>query len=140
MADLSRNNADLPVVIIGANTSGVPTTPVNSDSLGNLLVKAISGTPVTGTITQAAITVGTIAVRLTVSGSAPSSTRSVLAVTVDSASTAKFYIGASSVTNSGANRGVQIQSNQSFIANNDAGDYYIISDTAAQTVYVMEQA
>lgn len=103
-------------------------------------VNAKASTPTAGTVTQAAITVGTSAVRLTVSGSAPSANRSVLVATPDSSSTAKFYIGSSSVANSGANRGVQITANQSFIANSDAGDYYIISDTAAQTVYVMEQA
>lgn len=103
-------------------------------------ISAKAATPTAGTVTQAAITVGTSAVRLTVSGSAPSASRSVLVATPDSASTAKFYIGSSSVTSSGANRGVQITSSQIFTANSDAGDYYIISDTAAQTVYVMEQA
>jgi hypothetical protein len=42
MADLSRNVADLPIVVIGATTAGVATTPVGSDTNGNLLVKDYS--------------------------------------------------------------------------------------------------
>jgi hypothetical protein len=77
---------------------------------------------------------------LTVSGSAPSATRSVLMVTPDSASTATFYIGPSGVTNSGATRGAQLVGGQPFTASNDAGDYYIVSSAASQTVYITEQA
>lgn len=100
-----------------------------------------AGTPNPGTLHQTAITVGTTAVRLTVSGSAPSSTRSVLVATPDSATatTVVFYIGSSSVTNSGSTRGVEIQVGQSFIANDDAGDYFIVASIAAQTVALMEQ-
>lgn len=100
---------------------------------------ASAATPTAKTIHQAAISVGTTAVRLTVSGSTPNASRVVLVANPDSASTATFYIGSSTVTNSGASRGIQLVAGQSFIANNDAGDYYIISSTAAQTVEVMEQ-
>lgn len=102
--------------------------------------KSQIATPSALTITQAAITVGITAVRLTVSGSAPASTRVVLVATPDMASTATFYIGSSTVTNSGATRGVEIVAGQSFIANSDAGDYWIVSSIASQTVTVMEQA
>ena len=47
MSDLSRNAADLPIVIIGANTTGVATTPVGSDTNGNMLVKDYADGPVT---------------------------------------------------------------------------------------------
>jgi len=97
-------------------------------------------TPTALTVTQAAITVGTSAVRLTVSGSAPASTRVLLAATPDSLSTATFYIGSASVTNSGATRGFQIVGGQPFVANNDAGDYYIVSSVAGQTVFLIEQS
>lgn len=106
----------------------------------NVIGKVQQSTPTALTVTQAAITVGTSAVRLTVSGSAPSSTRVVLVATPDTASTATFYIGSATVTNSGATRGVEIVAGQSFIANNDAGDYYIVSSAATQTVTVLEQA
>jgi hypothetical protein len=39
LSDISRNAADLPVVLIGATTAGIATTPVGSDTNGNLLVK-----------------------------------------------------------------------------------------------------
>lgn len=112
--------------------------PAGTNNIGK--TSAIATTPTAGTVTQAAITIGTTAVRLTVSGSAPSATRSVLVFTPDSASTAKFYIGTSTVTNSGATRGIQISAGQTFTANSDAGDYYVIASVAAQTGYVMEQA
>jgi hypothetical protein len=56
MSDISRNAADLPIVIIGANTTGVATTPVGSDTNGNLLVKdfadGITSTAVPSVTTQ----------------------------------------------------------------------------------------
>lgn len=106
----------------------------------NLKTNAFLGTPTALTVHQAAVTVGTTAVRLTVSGSAPASTRVVLVGTPDQSSTALFYIGSSTVTNSGATRGVEIIGGQSFIANNDAGDYWIVSSLASQTVTIMEQS
>jgi hypothetical protein len=131
-------------IIQGGNTAAVSAAgalKVDGSAVTQPVSGAISAkTPTAGTVTQAAVTVGTTAVRLTVSGSAPSATRSVLVATPDSASAALFYIGSSSVTNSGATRGIQIQAGQSFTANSDAGDYWIVSDTASQTCYVMEQA
>lgn len=135
--------ASVPVVLPAAQITALtpPTTvTVTQATASNLKTQNFEGTPAAGTVTQVALTVGTTAVRLTVSGSAPSATRSLLVVTVDSASTASFYIGGSTVTNSGATRGIQISAGQPFITNNDAGDYFIISSTAAQTVYVLEQA
>lgn len=38
MADLTRNQADLPTVIVGATSSGTPTTPIGSDTNGNMTV------------------------------------------------------------------------------------------------------
>lgn len=144
---------------LGAVTTAAPSyttaqsSPLSLTTAGALRVDAsattqpVSGTvnskaatPTALTVTQAAISVGTTAVRLTVSGSAPASTRVVLVATPDTASTATFYIGSSSVTNSGATMGIAIVAGQSFIANSDAGDYYIISSAAAQSVLVMEQA
>lgn len=128
----------------GASTSANQTTA--NTSLSTIVTNQTSGgqktqlsTPTALTVTQAAITVGTSAVRLTVSGSVPSATRVVLVATPDTASTATFYIGSATVTNSGATRGVEIVAGQSFIANNDAGDYYIVASIASQTVTIMEQ-
>lgn len=148
-------------MILGSVTAAAPTYatgqlhPINLTTAGRVRVDGsgttqpvsqsgswatAAATPTALTVTQAAIAVGTVAVRLTVSGSAPSATRVVLVATPDDASSAKFYIGSSSVTSSGATRGVQIVAGDKFVANSDAGDYYIISDTAAQTCYVMEQS
>lgn len=121
-------------------TVSLPTGASTSANQTNGTQKTQISTPTALTVTNAAITVGTTAVRLTVSGSAPASTRVVLVATPDSVSTAVFYIGTSTVTNSGATRGVEIVAGQSFIANNDAGDYWIVSSTATQTVTVMEQS
>ncbi len=132
--------SSVPVVLTAAQlTTLTPLTSVTvtQSTASNLKTAAYASTPTALTVTQAAITVGTSAVRLTVSGSAPASTRVVLVATPDNASTAHFFIGGSSVTAFG---GIEIVAGQPFIANNDAGDYWIISDTAAQTVYVMEQS
>lgn len=129
----------------GAVTTAAPTyttgqtDPLSLTTTGRLRTEVTQITGPALTVTQAAISVGTSAVRLTVSGSAPAATRQVLMANVDTTVTAKFYIGSSSVTNSGATRGIQMVAGQTFQANFDAGDYYIISDTAAQTVFVMEQ-
>lgn len=120
---------------IATNTTGAAT----SANQTNGTQKSQAFTPTALTIHQAAVTVGTTAVRLTVAGTAPSSTRVVLVATPDAASTATFYIGSSTVTNSGATRGVEIVAGQTFIANSDAGDYWIVSSVASQTVTIMEQ-
>lgn len=122
--------ASMPVVI-ASDQSAVPVSGTVS----------ANATPVTtsGTVTQAAVTVGTSAVRCTVSGSAPNAARKALIVEPDPASTAKFYIGSSSVTSSGATRGISLSPGSQFIADFDASDFYIISDTAAQTFFVVEE-
>lgn len=59
MADVTGYNADTPVGITGLTTAGVPTTPVASDTSGNLLVKDSNAITVLNTIetnTAAAIT------------------------------------------------------------------------------------
>lgn len=96
-------------------------------------------TPAALTIYQNAITVGTSAVRLTHNGSAPASTRVLLVAQLLGSSTANCFFGSSTVSNSGANRGVQMYAAQVFSFNNDAGDYYAICDTSTQTVLITEQ-
>lgn len=126
--------------VVDSGTITAVTAITNALPAGTNTIGAVTtATPTAGTVTQAAVTVGTTAVRATVSGSAPSATRKLLVISPDPASTATFYVGSSTVTNSGATRGPAIVAGQSFIANNDAGDYFIISSTAAQTVEIMEQ-
>lgn len=136
IADIGSN-----AVLTGNGTTGTGSQRVTIASDNTpFSVNAAARTPTALTITQTSLTIGTSAVRLTVSGSAPASDRVVLAFTPDAVSTAKFYIGASTVTNTGANAGIQIVAGQTFIANNDAGDYYVIASTTSQTGYVMEQS
>jgi hypothetical protein len=108
------------------NTSGEPI------SVGSI-------TPAALPVNQKAITVGTTATRATISGAAPHAARVLLAIQPDSASSAKFWLGSSTVANVGANQGLPIMPGQTIVFNNDAGDYYLISDTVGQTVYVLEQ-
>lgn len=102
-------------------------------------VSVRASTPTATTVKQAAITVGTTAVRLTTDAAAPSATRRRVRFMPDQASTGRFFYGSSSVTSSGATRGCEIFPAQTEEFIDDAGDYYIISDTAGQTVYVVEQ-
>lgn len=118
-----------------AHTQPISGTVTANAGTGTFQVNQVT---VLGTLSQAAVAVGTTAIRCTVSGSAPNAARKELVVQPDPASTAKFYIGSSSVTSSGANRGVPLAAGQIFIADDDSSDYYIISDTAAQTFFVME--
>lgn len=142
----STTSGEKGPLIQGAVTTAAPsyttaqTSPLSLTTDGSLRTSAKASTPTAGTVTQAAITVGTTAVRATVSGAAPSAARSVLLVSTDSSSSGKFYMGSSSVTSSGANRGFQLLAGDQVAFNSDAGDYYIISDTAGQTVYIVEQA
>ena len=109
-------------------------------SIDGKITTAIAGTAVKSqaatTVKAAAITVGTSAIRLTHDGDAPSATRRLLTANSEQAVTAKFYIGASGVS---AANGLLLHGGETFNREFDAGDYYIISDTAAQTVYVLEQ-
>lgn len=107
-------------------------------SSGGALTVA-AGVPAATTVKQAAITVGTSAVRLTTDGSAPSATRSLLAFQPSAASSGNFWWGSSTVTSTSTTRGIQVGANQITGLTNDAGDYYIISDSASQTVFVTEQ-
>ncbi len=93
------------------------------------------------TAKQATVTAGAAAIRCTTDAAAPSSTRQVLRVFVDPdtvTSEAKFYIGSSTVTTTGANKGEQIYPGAAWVRENDANDWYIISTQAAQPVAIVE--
>lgn len=95
--------------------------------------------PTALTVKQAAVTVGTSAVRLTNDGLAPSATRRKLQFIIEPGGADNFFVGSSSVTSSGTTRGIRVYPGTLYTYDNDAGDYYIISDTASQTVFVTEQ-
>jgi hypothetical protein len=128
-----KTMANSMAVVLASDQSSIPVAATIS---GTPSVNATPVVPAALTVKSAGVSVGTTAVRLTTDGSAPSSTRRVLLANVDSANASKFYIGPSSVT---AGTGVLLVAGQTFSAEDDAGDYYIISNTAAQTVFVTEQ-
>ena len=125
------------VVVGGKDESGNYKMFALDSATGNLKVQGsfAAGVPSAVTVKQANITVGTSAVRLTTDAAAPSSTRQRLSFRPLSTSTAKFYYGSSGVTTS---NGVEVFPGESIDMVNDANDYYIISDTAAQSVRVVE--
>lgn len=98
---------------------------------------AIGVTPGTssGAITQVQKVVGTSAVRATVAGTAPSATRKRLLIKPSKNNTGSIYLGASSVTNG---TGLEIIGPDRLEFLLDASDYYLISDTAAQVVEIIE--
>jgi hypothetical protein len=87
------------------------------------------------TVKNAQITAGTSAIRLTTDAAAPSSTRRKLQFMIDPDSTATFFMGTSGVTTS---TGFKLFPGVTYDLKDDVNDYYIISNTAAQTVYIIE--
>jgi hypothetical protein len=90
-----------------------------------------------GIITQTQKSVGTSAVRATVSGSAPSSSRKKLMLKPSKNNTGSVYFGSSSVT---IGNGMEIIGPDRLEFEFDSSDYYLISDTAGQVVEIVEIA
>ncbi len=122
----------------GTTGTGSQRVTIASDNTA-FSVNTLSKTPVAVTVKQAAVTIGTSAVRLTNDGAAPASTRVLLVAQLLSTSTANCFLGSSSVANSGASRGIQMFAGQTFSFASDAGDYYAICDASSQTFYITEQ-
>jgi hypothetical protein len=115
-------------------------TKTSADSLSVVLASdqvAIGVTPGTssGTITSTLKTVGTSAVRATVSGSAPSATRKRLLIKPSKNNTGSIYLGSSGVT---TGTGLEIIGPDRLEFLLDSSDYYLISDTATQLVEILE--
>jgi hypothetical protein len=96
---------------------------------------AIPNAVIAGTVTNAQATVGTSAVRATVSGSAPNAARKRLSIKPSKNNTGSIYYGSSSVTTA---NGLEIIGPDRLDFTFDASDYYLISDTAAQVVEIVE--
>lgn len=90
-----------------------------------------------GTITTTQLSVGLVAVRSTVSGSAPSANRMKLWIKPSKNNTGAIYIGSSGVTIS---TGVEIIGPDRWEVLDDSNDWYLISDTAGQVVEILEVA
>lgn len=96
---------------------------------------SVTQTSNTGTVTNTQKTVGTSAVRATVSGAAPSATRKRLMIKPSKNNTGSVFIGDSGVTTA---NGMEIIGPDRLEFLLGASDYYLISDTAAQVVEILE--
>jgi hypothetical protein len=123
---------DLFPTSIGTKTSAASLSVVLASDQA-----AIGVTPQTssGTITQIQKSVGLTAVRATVSGSAPGAARKKLMIKPSKNNTGSIYFGASTVTTAS---GMEIIGPDRLEFELDASDYYLISDTAAQVVEIVE--
>jgi hypothetical protein len=135
-SNVAQINGVVPLMGNGITGTGSIRVTVASN---NTTIPTSSIAPAAVTVKQAALTVGSSAVRLTTDAAAPTAGRQRLSFRPDPASSANFFYGSSGVTSAGATRGLPVFPGESVDLVNDAGDYYIISDTASQTVFVVEQ-
>ena len=89
--------------------------------------------------TQIKKTVGLTAIRLCVGSTKLANRKKLMFQAQDGGGSEKFYIGSSTVTASGATQGLEV-STDTLYEFQDQCDWYIISDTAAQAVVVVEIA
>jgi hypothetical protein len=113
---------------------------VKADSLAVTIASDQDTLPIeqvtkSGTVSSAKITVGTSAIRATVDGNAPSAARKKLLIKPTIGNSGAIYLGGSGVTTS---NGLQIVGPDRLEFELDSSDYYLISDTAAQSVEVLE--
>lgn len=109
-------------VVLPSDQSAIPTSSTEQS--------------VAGTVTNSLETVGITRSRATVGAIAPSASRKKLMIKPSLANTGKIYIGGSTVTIA---NGMEIIGPDRLEFNFDAGDYYLISDTAAQSVEIIEK-
>jgi hypothetical protein len=89
--------------------------------------------------TQVKKTVGVTAIKLCAGASKLASRKKLLFQPVEESGTPKFFLGSSTVTTSGATQGLELFPSVLYEFE-DQSEWYIISDTAAQSVVVIEQA
>lgn len=126
LTDAQLRAATLPV----SGTFWQATQPV---SIASAPAPAVSG----GAITHAQKTVGTVAVRATVDGLAPSASRKKLIIKPSANNTGKIFLGSSTVTTANS---LEIVGPDRMEFEFDSGDYYVISDVAGQIVEILEKA
>ncbi len=131
-ATLNAINTKTPSIGQAAKAGSVPVTLATDEDTLNVAQE----TPVAKTVQQAQITVGTSAVRLVAAAGAPDADRTFLSFRPDPDSVARFFYGSSTVTTA---NGHEVFAGESIEREFDAADYFIISDTAAQTVHIVEQ-
>ncbi len=102
------------------------------DTSGNTKMATMTSV---GTVTSAKISVGTTAVRATVTGTAASASRKRLSIKPAKANTGLMFLGSSSVTTAS---GIEILGPDRIDFIMDGSDYYLISDSAGQSVEILE--
>lgn len=133
ITELQDIDAKLPA--IGQKVgSGSVSVVIASDQV----VPARLTAPSSCTVKQAAITVGTSAVRLTTDAAAPTAGRQALSFMLDPSAQATCYMGSSSVTTSSSTRGLLIFPGATQDRVMDANDYYMICNLPGQTVFIVE--
>lgn len=123
------------LMVGGTDGTNFQQLSVTSAGILNVSGTFSAGAPAAVTVKSAQVTVGTSAVRITTDGSAPSSTRQMVSFRPITTGSARFFWGPSGVTTS---TGAEVYSGESILLENNINDYYIISDTAAQKVHVVE--
>jgi hypothetical protein len=127
---LSAMSAKLPASLgIKTSANSMSITPA-SDA-----VFPITSGVLAGSVSTARVTVGTSAVRATVAGTAPNASRKKLVIKPNKNNTGAIYYGGSGVTTA---NGLEIIGPDVVTILSESTDYYLISDTAAQIVEVME--
>lgn len=132
---------DNPVLVGGEYNAAAPT--YDDGDVANLQVdirgrqRVVKETPVAQTIVNAQITVGVApAIRMTTDGAVPGVRRSLLHARPDAASAARFFYGASGVLIS---TGIEFFPGELLEFLDDAADYFMVSDTAGQTIGIVEK-
>lgn len=134
-ATLAAQSAKLPATLGQKTMAASFAVTIASDQPG----LPAASVPTALTVKQAAVSFSTTAVRLTTDAAAPSATRRKLQFIIEPPSgDVNYFMGSNTVTASGGTRGLRLYPGTLYTYDNDANDYYIIADTAAQTVFVME--
>lgn len=135
-ADLTETQPVAPNITRSAGVIDANTTRVTLASNQPAIPVAPTVATVAGTITNAQISVGISAVRCTVAGTAPDVARKRLSIKPSINNSGRIFIGSSGVTTA---NGLEIVGPDRLDFEFDSGDYYMISDTAAQSVDVLEK-
>lgn len=112
-----------PTVFIAASQSvGLSNTAYNTGVVGSTVLRTIDAVSGSSSLTGVNKIVSTTAVRMTVSGSAPSTTRKLLMISQKPSDTTNCSLGGAS----GA--GVWIPRQSAIIIENDSSDFYAVCD------------
>lgn len=133
--NVAQINGVAPLMGAGVTGTGSPRVTIVSDQVA---IPTIPTPAAAQVVKQAAVSFGTTAVRLTTDAAAPAATRRKLLFIIEPGGADNFFMGGSTVTSSGATRGIRLYPGTLYSFDNDANDYFIISDTASQTVFVTE--